>query len=70
MDGMASGMYDPHGQRSLHSLSMAHSPAHMSHGMHAYQAATNHVSPPAHHVMGTTQAVPDAQKRDKDAIYA
>ena len=70
MDGMASGMYDPHGQRSLHSLGMSHSPAHMAHGMHPYQAAANHVSPPAHHVMGATTAVPDAQKRDKDAIYA
>ena len=70
MDGMTSGMYDPHGQRSLHSLGMSHSPAHMPHGMHAYQAAANHVSPPGHHVMGATTAVPDAQKRDKDAIYA
>lgn len=70
MDGMASGMYDPHGQRSLHSLGMSHSPAHMAHGMHAYQSAANHVSPPSHHVMGANAAVPDAQKRDKDAIYA
>jgi len=72
MDGMAAaGMYDPHGQRSLHSLSMAHSPAHMSHAMHAYQQQqANHVSPPSHHVMGAATTVPDAQKRDKDAIYA
>ena len=55
-------------------LSAAHHSAHMNHAMHnpyvaAVAAANNHVANSvANHVMGGSQ-VPDALKRDKDAIY-
>nr|UEK51565.1 HTH-like protein 1 [Parasacculina yatsui] len=86
MDGMASaaaaGMYD---QRSLHSLAMpalgmghgmpGHYPAPSTPSAAPAVApggpVTNHVAQPTHHVMSSAAAsVPDAQKRDKDSIYA
>ena len=78
MDMPPVSMYgDPRG--GLDQLSAAHhsaAAAHMNHAMQhnpyvaAVAAANNHAvaNSVANHVMGGSQ-VPDAQKRDKDAIY-